>query len=44
MMYTATNAAATSAGSLDSEDWNACAVPWKVPTTCTGTFIAASAV
>ena len=27
------SAAAISAGSLDSEDWNAWALPWKVPIT-----------
>ena len=36
MMYTATRAAAISRGSPASEVRNACAVPWKVPSTEAG--------
>jgi len=37
MMYTTTSAARISGGSLDSEDWNACALPWKLPARVSGT-------
>src|SRR6185437_12600100 len=36
-------AAAISAGSLDSEDWNAWALPWKVPFTDGGMPISVAA-
>ncbi len=37
------SAAAISAGSLDSEDWKACALPWKVPITDGGIPISRAA-
>ncbi len=31
MMYTTSSAATIRSGRVFSDDWNACAVPWKVP-------------